>query len=73
MPMLNKSKTLTGTVPVCLAHALRATTKSTDGKRDARAAHKKLVEAKSVEANQPCRLIPGRAWKDTLSLLRGAF
>jgi hypothetical protein len=39
MPMLNKSKTLTGTVPVCLVHAPRATTKS-DGKRDARVAHK---------------------------------
>jgi hypothetical protein len=33
MPILNKSKTLTGTVPVCLVHALRATTKSTDGNR----------------------------------------
>jgi hypothetical protein len=46
MPMLNKSKTLTGTVPVCLA----------GGKKD-----------------QPCRLIPGRAWKGTLSLLLGLF
>jgi hypothetical protein len=40
MPMLNKSKTLTGTVPVCLVHAPRATTKSADGKRDARVEHK---------------------------------
>jgi hypothetical protein len=45
MPMLNKSKTLTGTVPVCLP---------VDG-----------------ITNEPCRLIPGRAWKGTLSLLLG--
>jgi hypothetical protein len=45
MPMLNKSKTLTGTVPVCLVHAPRATTKLADGKRDARVAHKKPVAA----------------------------
>ena len=45
MPMLNKSKTLTGTVPVCLW--------------------------RQQGRNEPCRLIPGRARKDTLSLLPG--
>ena len=42
MPMLNKSKTLTGTVPVC--------------------------PWPQAGKNEPCRLIPGRARKDTLSL-----
>ena len=45
MPMLNKSKTLTGTVPVC--------------------------PWQQPEKYEPCRLIPGRARKDTLSLLPG--